>query len=403
MDTVLIQGKVSAITLGKGIDFFTSDTHEQKIQHLADRLGTHATFIQKNLWKLQLPQDFPLNLQHCLVYFPQKDTAVVDVFTDMKGIPEISRTITLLIGHSSEVQRKLYANSKDLSNKWVVPSGRELTQLLLSPEPEKALADIFAGQLALTLLSPYQLGGGVNNKSVFFGRLEIIDHIINRDPANYLMVGGRQLGKSSLLKALERRFKEQGSVTCFYLSLSSEILIPRLLSLLKLPKEEGLEALVEYARGSKRQLVFLIDEADKFIRQEREQGYQILNMLRQMSEEGHCYFILAGFWELYQHAVLDYQSPLKNFAETIQIGALEEEACRQLATLPMQSLRLDYDHSGLIEHLLEKTGGRANLIAIVCHQIVEKLKPNKRMITKQAVNEAFYSDLTLNSLRGWGA
>ena len=403
LESVLVKGKVSAITLGKGIDFINSDTNEQKIQYLADRLGTHSTYIQLNLWQLQLPENFPLNLQHCLVYFPAKKTAAIDVFNDLKGCAEVNRTATLLIGHDSEYQRKLYATSKDLSNKWVAPSGRDLTQLLLSPEPEKALADIFAGQLALTLLSPYQLGGGVNNKSVFFGRMEIIDHVLNREPANYLIAGGRQLGKSSLLKALDRRFKEQGSVTCFYLALSSEVLIPRLLLQIGLPKEAGIEGLADYARQSKRQLVFLIDEADKFIRQEREQDYHILNTLRQMSEEGHCYFILAGFWELYQHAVLDYQSPLKNFAETIQIGALEDKACLQLATLPMKTLRVEYDNPVLVEQLLESTGGRANLIAIVCHQMIEKLKPNQRVITEQDVNEALQSEKTLNALRGWGA
>jgi len=67
------------------------------------------------------------------------------------------------------------------------------------------LANLLASQLTLTQLSPYQLGGGVNREAIFFGRQEIIAHIINRDPANYLVVGGRQLGKSSLLKALGRR------------------------------------------------------------------------------------------------------------------------------------------------------------------------------------------------------
>ena len=403
LETVLSKSNVTSRTLKNGIAFFATDSIEQKIQHLEKRLGTQATKIQECLWELQLPQNFPLNLQHCLVYFPQKKTAADDVFTDLKAIPEISRSTTLLIGKDSDYQRQLYTKSKDPSNKFVAPSGAELTQLLLSPEPEIVLAEILAGQLALTLLSPYQLGGGVNNKSVFFGRQEIIDHILNREPANYLLVGGRQLGKSSLLKALERRFQDQGDVICFYLALASEVLIPRLISLLKLPKESDINALTEYAEKSDKRLVFLIDEADKFIATEREHDYQILNTLRQMSEEGRCFFILAGFWELYQHAVLDYKSPLKNFAETIQIGALEDEACRLLATEPMKTMRLEYANSRLVEGLLENTGGRANLIAIVCHQIIEHLESNQRIINREDVQRAINSEKTLNALRGWGA
>lgn len=85
-----------------------------------------------------------------------------------------------------------------------------------------------AGQLALAQLSPYQLGGGVNKEAAFYGRAELISHILNRDPANYMVVGGRQVGKSSLLKALGRRYQEHPEWDCYYLVLSDKILIPRL-------------------------------------------------------------------------------------------------------------------------------------------------------------------------------
>ncbi|MEE9355374.1 MAG: WD40 repeat domain-containing protein, partial [Methylococcaceae bacterium] len=156
LETILSKSNVTSRTLDNGIDFFATDSNEQKIQHLESRLGTQATKIKECLWKLQLPQNFPLNLQYCLVYFPQKKIAADDVFTDLKAIPEISRSTTLLIGKNSDYQRQLYTKSKDPSNKFVAPSGAELTQLLLSPEPEIVLAEILAGQLALTLLSPYQ-------------------------------------------------------------------------------------------------------------------------------------------------------------------------------------------------------------------------------------------------------
>ncbi|MEZ5449872.1 MAG: hypothetical protein R3E89_13165 [Thiolinea sp.] len=61
---------------------------------------------------------------------------------------------------------------------------------------------------------------------MFFGRRELIAQITNRDPANYLLVGGRQMGKSTLLKALQRRYADSPNVQCHYLSLSNEILVP---------------------------------------------------------------------------------------------------------------------------------------------------------------------------------
>src|SRR5690606_38494723 len=99
----------------------------------------------------------------------------------------------------------------------------------------------------------------------------------------------------------------------------------------------SLEAVIEHiARAHTGKRVFLlIDEADQFIRAESQAGYAQLTSLRALSEEGRCWFMLAGFWDLYATAVLDYQSPLRNFGEVVTIGALEPDACRDLARVPL--------------------------------------------------------------------
>ena len=88
--------------------------------------------------------------------------------------------------------------------------------------------------------------------------------------------------------------------------------MPRLASALTLSHGAGLEEIATYMANMDRRCLFLIDEANKFVRHERANAYRTLEALRRMSEEGHCNFILAGSWELYAHAVLDYRSPLKN-------------------------------------------------------------------------------------------
>lgn len=209
------------------------------------------------------------------------------------------------------------------------------------------------------------------------------------------------MGKSSLLKALVRRYQTQPDITCFYLALSNEVLLPRLAKPLALPENITLDALAEHLAKTPGRFVFLIDEADKFIRHERKHQYQQIDAFRRISEEGHCTFILAGFWALYEHAVLDYQSPLKNFGEVIEVGSLETEACRQLAIEPMQTLRLEYASSALVEDLLKTTGQRANLIALVCHQLLTQLQPNQRVIEAGDMHKVLYHDKTFNALKGW--
>jgi len=111
--------------------------------------------------------------------------------------------------------------------------------------------------------------------------------------------------------------------------------------------------------------------------------------------------ILAGFWSLYRSASFDYQSPLKNFAETISIGALEPDACRDLVTRPMAALNLSYASEALVERILALTGGRANLIAIICDQLLQGLGLAQRELTAADLDRALESRSLRSALEGW--
>ena len=254
----------------------------------------------------------------------------------------------------------------------------------------------------VTLTVPYQTGGGARKESIFFGRQELLTHVLTRDPANYLLVGGRQLGKSTLLKALERRYRDQPQVTCHYLVLADAELPGELARALGLPRESGLDAVAAHlAEAGEGRHVLLIDEADVFVRAEHERGYPTLARLRSLSEEGRCHFILAGFWDLHEAVTFDYQSPLRNFGETLTLGALEAEACRELATRPMATISISYESPELVERLVKETGQRANLIAIACNELLKGLGLEQRTLTAEQVDRALESRPTTNALAGW--
>lgn len=252
-------------------------------------------------------------------------------------------------------------------------------------------------------ISRYQVTEGVNKDTLFFGRIQTLAHIINREPANYLLMGGRQVGKSSVLKYITRCYQNHPKVDCHYLVLTSERLQPKLAKALGLPFKTDLETLLEelanVPNGQYRLL--LIDEADLFIRQEINNGYPILKEFRSLSEEGRCFFIFAGFWDLYEAALLDYHSPIINFGESIIIGALEAEACRQLATEPMVTLGIRYASDALVEQIVEETGQRANLIAIVCDEMLKNLDKQQRVLNQEDVTRALHSQTVQGALVGW--
>src|SRR5215475_11717057 len=103
------------------------------------------------------------------------------------------------------------------------------------------------------------------------------------------------------------------------------------------------------------------------------------------------------------YCVVPTYPPLKNFAESIPLGALEADACRALAIKPMQTMRLEYADAALVEQLLDATGQRANLMAIACHEILTQLRPDERVITEEHVHRSLHSEAIFNALKGWDA
>ena len=404
LTTVLSDNNVSRQTLDDAIIFQRKAPDHiawfsQRLQGTWSQLNTAP-----NLFKLKLGPDFPLNVEQCLLYFPPPDLAATDIPAKLKAIPEAGYFNTVIIGFNGAIQKQLSGKLEQTNNRWIAPAGDMITQLLLSPEPENVLSKLFAAQIPLAQISPYQLGGGTSRASMFFGRRNQIAQIMGREPANYLMVAGRQLGKSSLLKDLYRRYQDQPNMHCYYLSLKDEHLaveLGRALALTGRPSLADFTERLEQLQQAGGQYLFLIDEADDFIQNERKTAYALSNTLRQLSETGKCTFILAGFWHLYDHAVLDYQSPLANFGEVIELGALEDEACRQLAQIPMARMNLTYAAPVLIDELINATGQRANLVAIGCHEILKGLNPAQRMIEAGDVHRALTSEAINQQLEKW--
>ena len=404
LDAVLKASGVPAKWL-TGAMTLCRDDPAARCQAISSRLAVECRGPAANdpcLWTLPLGQDFPLNLEQCLLYLPLPDAVPADVLIRLRNQPETADQVTLILSPDSEHQIELHRHASDPSNLWVAPTPAQLTGLMLAPSPVQTLAGLIAPQVPLNRISPYRTGGGTAKESVFFGRREIIAHVMNREPANYLVVGGWQLGKSSLLKALERRYRDHPQVRCFYLVLNDPNAVGRLARALNLPATTTLDGVLEYLDGTQERYLCLIDEADAFVRAERQHEYATLARLRALSEEGRCHFILAGFWDLYEQAVLDYQSPVRNFGETITIGALEPDACRDLAEKPMASMNIRYRTYVLVDELVRKTGQRANLISIACNEIIKNLDLTERMIEAEDLRGALDSDAIERALAGWG-
>ncbi|MFY3382891.1 AAA family ATPase [Paracidovorax sp. MALMAid1276] len=357
------------------------------------------------VFEWQFPPDLPVSLDRCLVFVPAPGIDEATVLRQLRAAQTGSDVLLVLSAHSVDTPWPLLqAHAQDRANLHVAVDSATQTEWLIGGEALQVLLRQLAAQLRITRISPYQTRGGVTREGAFFGRAQLLARVINREPANYLVVGGRQLGKSSLLKAVQRRMQGHPHTVCHYVSLRDHRLAPRMALQFGLAADTPLEAIVDHlqAQYQGKRLVLLIDEADQFFRAESASGYAQLSALRALSEEGRCWFMLAGFWDLYATAVLDYQSPLRNFGEVLAIGGLERAACRELATEPLRRLRLGFDNERLVDRLIDASGQRANLVAILCQECLEALAPGERVIEKRHLDQALASQAVQDALAGWG-
>ncbi|RKZ91068.1 MAG: hypothetical protein DRR19_08215 [Candidatus Parabeggiatoa sp. nov. 1] len=399
LDSVLSKSAVPHKSLEEALQFVNMSP-ATRAEILATRLGAQVEEMSAGLFALQLPDSFPLNFEHSLLYFPNADLTDAEITAFLRQ--HATNQKVLIVSVDNTQVAALRSNGENTL--WIVPDSRELSELLLSPKPTSVLVRLLVNQLKVTQISPYQTGGGVNKDTIFFGRTQMLAQIMNNEPANYFLLGGQQLGKSSILKRLNRYYRDSSTVICHYIALSNDNLHDRLAAELGLACDSDWTTLLTHlVKLSQRQWrLVLIDDADSFIRAQTASGYPVLHQLRSLSEEEMCHFIFAGFWELSAAMALDYHSLLKNFGESLTVGALEEDACRQLATEPMALMNIRYASPELVEKLLKATGQRANLIAIVCHEMLRNLKPTQRVLAANDLEKALYSDAVRDALVGWG-
>ncbi len=396
LDSVLMEAKIKKQVF-LDVMRFEHYNYRSKVELLAKRVNAGLVEISNNCYELKFGDDFLLSIDS-LIVFLTKSYEIQDIEYEMKEAQILKGKIVLIITPEEAMENLRNNLTKDKKNLFVSFVATDIVRLFLSPEPIKVLPKIISSQIALTQISPYQVGGGVNREIIFFGREKIISHIINKGVTNYIVIGGRQVGKSSLLKAIERRYIDVDEVECYYISASNEKLVEDM-KLLFDQENVSDKKFAKFINSSNKRYLFLIDEADKFIRFEKNNKYVNLDFMRSLSEKNNASFILAGFWEIYRYTYFDYQSPIANFGSLFELGELEWDACIDLATKPMETLGISYDNKKILEEMIIQLGQRANLIQISCEYLIENIAQTQRVIEKDNItkllsfnNEKLYAE-----------
>ena len=270
-----------------------------------------------------------------------------------------------------------------------------LRELLSASNPQQTLSGLLFTRGLLATLSPYRTEGAVHDPSMFYGRTALLDKLMQTQLPQFLLVGPRRIGKSSLLRRLESalpiRSPELDIHYIDLLGIKDSARATRLLAhKLKLPNIRAntdpdnnavqlAEVLREKFDNSAQTGLILLDEVDGLVETDAGADFPLLSELRSLQAEGICSFVLAGYWYLYRRT-LDYGSPVHNFASVERLGPLDIEAARNLIIELMARLGVSYVDEDLPTRIAELTGGYPSLIQFLCDQMLEQLKQTQSLL-----------------------
>ncbi|MGF7152169.1 hypothetical protein FHS96_005838 [Sphingomonas zeicaulis] len=221
----------------------------------------------------------------------------------------------------------------------------EAVVLFLATLPARRRSDLFAIALAMGVVQPYSDAPQQTSPEMFFGRVDELRELWDPN-GSCLVYGGRQLGKTALLRQIELRH-DRGEQIVLYGDQELEGFgdgrsatfwrwIARKVSARGVPiagpsgrqSADGIRADIQVwlAEDSTRRLVFLIDEADAFLRREVRTGFTGASILVEVRElmrvtNRRCKFIFAGLHDV-QRLARTPNSPLLHFGLPIRVGPL---------------------------------------------------------------------------------
>jgi hypothetical protein len=324
-------------------------------------------------------------------------------------------TVVFYFGRFPESKRRhLAALCREKRRSFVVLD--DLLLMYLTTEPDSRAATFLACATPFVPSSPYTTTAGPVAPEMFFGRRAERERIWRRD-AGTIVYGGRQLGKTALLRAVEREYHrpENGILVC-WIDLKEEgigharnadeiwSVVAEKLQRYGVVKSgtTNVATLQKAVRtwldaDSSRRIVLLLDEADEFlrhdasldtrerdehgrVRQAEQEGFRLVSAFKKITDENDKRFkvVFAGLHNV-QRAARNVNSPLFHFGEPICVGPLygenlgESQAALDLVVKPLEALGFYFKDETLPWRILAYTNWYPSLVQVFCTKLHEHM------------------------------
>ncbi len=326
----------------------------------------------------------------------------------LKRQPNDLATIVFCFGLFDESKRRRFSRGLRSQRQLVLfIDDAGLIQLCLSARDRFDMA--IRTSLPLGSSNPYTTTPGVVPPEMFYGRRSELDDVC--DPMGTCLVyGGRQLGKTALLRyVMARKHAPEQGLVVVYIDLNHEgigassppsdiwRLIARELFEAKVLKKstQSFESVRKgvlswLSGGPRRRILVLLDESDQFFELDQQGAsedtkktqasvYPNLQQIKGLMDKTDRQFkvVFAGLHNV-QRMAKDPNTPLAHLGRPLCIGPLlendEHRQAFELIVRPMATLGYRFESRALVYTILGHTNYYPSLIQIFCQHLVKYLR-----------------------------
>lgn len=282
----------------------------------------------------------------------------------------------------------------------------ELLLAYICSTPKSRLATFFHCAVPFSYIDPFVTTSGLVPPEMFFGRADELNAVQELNGRCFIY-GGRQLGKTALLREAERSFHSpDGGRFAKWIDLKAEgiglnrepaemwVVLCRELKGLRLfpadfigpvvTKRGSIDAFIDslkswFSQSPNRRILLLLDEADRFLEQDGRNEYQETSRLKNLMESTGRRFkvVFAGL-----HNVLrtteQANHPLAHLGDPIEIGPLirsgDWREARSLIVKPLKVAGYEFVSEDLSVRILAQTNYYPSLIQLYGAQLLKQIR-----------------------------
>lgn len=358
--------------------------------------------------------------------------AEADLLADVGETAHAAPTIVFYFGRMTPKQRTALAELCSRHRRTFVVVD-DIVMLHLCAEPGPRLPTMFRCTLPFTFLEPYAATAGLVPREMFYGREAERNQIVDINGSCFIY-GGRQLGKTALLRDVERTFHDpaRGKVGLWLDLKSYGIGVDRPVDELwhqlsrdlkrfgvipqATPAHASTDKIISHIQdwiesASEHRVLLLLDESDRFLELDGLSHFSHTARLKGLMDRTQRRFkvVFAGLHNVQRTTRLE-NNPLAHYGEPICIGPLldkgELRQARRLIEEPFACAGYVFESPALVMRILSQTNYYPSLIQLYCNQLLRHLHERRASrggppieITSRDLEEAYQSQDLRRAIR----